>query len=338
MRIGILSAELEPEDVKENKRLVAEVKKAGAKPVLINYIKEKIYFSNDKQKVCSINSDGRIRNISVDAVIPRINESDLISISTGILALEALIANGAVSTNSPQAIWRAKDKAISQIALESAGLPTIRGVALASGIRVKNLDQILSIVEPNPKKTVVIKDRFSTWGEDVRTVSNRRDAKTVIGSIKPPILIQKHLKNPVELTKQFDLLNHIIDYRILIIDGKAVTGFMRHVDKNKDARTNVSLGGTAAEYIPTKQERKLAEAAAKAIGLEIAGVDIFPSTEGYKIIEANASPGFGIGNIPDFNIPAAIVDFAIRKANEKSITIPWPAAGLRKSLLPKQLS
>ena len=41
----------------------------------------------------------------------------------------------------------------------------------------------------------------------------------------------------------------------------------------------------------TKEERKLAIAAAKAMGLDVAGVDLIRSAKGPLLLEVNSSPG-----------------------------------------------
>ena len=55
----------------------------------------------------------------------------------------------------------------------------------------------------------------------------------------------------------------------------------------------------------------LAIQTAKVLDLDIAGVDLLFSTDGYKICEANSSPGFkGFEQALDINIPEKIFSYA----------------------------
>jgi len=58
-----------------------------------------------------------------------------------------------------------------------------------------------------------------------------------------------------------------------------------------DFRSNLHAGGKASKVKITQEERKIAKQAAKAMGLNIAGVDILRSSEGPKVLEVNSSPG-----------------------------------------------
>ena len=57
-------------------------------------------------------------------------------------------------------------------------------------------------------------------------------------------------------------------------------------------KSNISLGGHASRFEPPKPMADLAIKVAKTLKLDIAGVDILFDTTGYRICEANSSPGF----------------------------------------------
>ena len=67
-------------------------------------------------------------------------------------------------------------------------------------------------------------------------------------------------------------------------------------DKSKEFRHNYSLGGTVTRVNLPKQAIDLARNAAKAMGFDVAGVDLIKEPQGKKwyILEINNAPEFGI--------------------------------------------
>ena len=88
-----------------------------------------------------------------------------------------------------------------------------------------------------------------------------------------------------------------------------------------DFRSNLHAGGKASKTKITKEERKIAKQATKAMGLNIAGVDILRSIEGPKVIEVNSSPGLqGIEKVNKINIASLIIDYVEKKLGLPKIT------------------
>ncbi|MEO8691199.1 MAG: 30S ribosomal protein S6--L-glutamate ligase, partial [Candidatus Saccharimonas sp.] len=59
----------------------------------------------------------------------------------------------------------------------------------------------------------------------------------------------------------------------------------------------------------TDEERKMAIKAAKAMGLNVAGVDLMRSERGPLILEVNASPGFGIEKVTGRDVATPIIEY-----------------------------
>ena len=59
----------------------------------------------------------------------------------------------------------------------------------------------------------------------------------------------------------------------------------------------------------TREERKTAQKAAKAMGLNIAGVDMMRSERGPLVLEVNASPGFAIEQVTDRNVAEKVIEY-----------------------------
>ena len=77
-----------------------------------------------------------------------------------------------------------------------------------------------------------------------------------------------------------------------------------------DFRSNLHSGGTSHKVRITKQERLISINAARALGLNVAGVDIIRSDSGPKVLEVNSSPGIeGIEKSTEKNIAGEIIKY-----------------------------
>ena len=97
------------------------------------------------------------------------------------------------------------------------------------------------------------------------------------------------------------------DVRLFVINGKVV-GRMKRM-ASEDFRYNLAQGGVSELY-QAEEFDQLALDAAKAVGAEIAGVDIMPTRENAVALEVNLYPGFK-GLIETTGIPVhkLIVDY-----------------------------
>ena len=310
MRIGILSAQLGEEDVDENRRLMREILLLGHKAVIVNYRKTVVVTAGRKQILYQPDKKGVLKPVRVDAVIPRINEADSKSINLATTALETLITSGVYSTASPGAIRLSKDKVRSLLAITAAGVPAPRTAAITSaGFVDVNLDNVLKTVEPNINRRLVVKTILGTHGKGVMPANSRGEAFAIIDGFlanRIPILLQQF----VEPTKK----DRYVDLRFIIVGGKLVSAMKREAVRRDEIRANISLGGMGLSYRASEWETELAERAARAVGLSVAGVDIIPSGKRRLVIEVNSSPGFIIEKINRVNIARQIVQQAISNA------------------------
>jgi ribosomal protein S6--L-glutamate ligase len=341
MRIGILSAQLGREDVHENKRLVREIRLMGHRPVIINYRRSVVVTTKGKQALYQPDRQGVLKQVKVNAVIPRINEADDKSVTLATTALETLMTGGAYSTANPIAIRLSKDKIRSLLAIMGAGINAPRTAAITSARATElDLDKVLKAVEANAGKRIIIKTNVGTLGKGVMSANTRGEARAIMDGFLAnniPILLQQF----VEPTKK----NQYVDLRFMVVNGKVVSAMKRMSARKDEIRANLSLGGKGEPHSPTETEVQMAEQAAKAVGLSVAGVDIIPSGKTRLVIEVNSSPGFIIEKVNDFNLARKIVRQAVSNANRQErqamkklaaklnepITMPKP---LRKSFRP----
>jgi ribosomal protein S6--L-glutamate ligase len=307
MRIGILSAEIGQEDVHENKRLVREIRLKGHKAQVVNYRKTVVVATKSHRMLYQPDKKGQLHPVKLDAVIPRINEADEQSINLATFALESLIHNGVFSTATPEAIRLAKNKIGSLMLLAQAGIPVPRSAAITGTESYEiEIDKVLKIVEPNPNSRLIIKTNIGTHGKGVMSAKSRGEARAIVQGFLAngiPVLLQQFM----EPTKR----NQYTDIRLIVVNGRVI-GAMERVSARKDEiRANLALGGKGLAYSPSEQEISLAEKAAKALGLSVAGVDLIPSGTNRVVIEVNTSPGFIIEEVSGVNVTKKIVQLAI---------------------------
>jgi len=105
------------------------------------------------------------------------------------------------------------------------------------------------------------------------------------------------------------------DLRVIVIGGKVV-GAMQRKSTDGSFKANISRGGEGTAYDIDDEMEMLAIQVARALDLDIAGVDLLFHSDGYRVCEANSSPGFmGFEKALGINIPQKIFDFAKIRTN-----------------------
>lgn len=103
------------------------------------------------------------------------------------------------------------------------------------------------------------------------------------------------------------------DIRVLVV-GNSVLGAMKREIISGDVRSNASLGATTHPIPLTETLRTLALRATKAMGYEIAGVDVIEYEHSYLILEVNICPQWqAFKKTTGINPAEAIVEYAINK-------------------------
>ena len=98
------------------------------------------------------------------------------------------------------------------------------------------------------------------------------------------------------------------DYRAFVVGDKIVAAMMRKAAPG-EFRANIHRGGQGSTIKLPPTFAKAAIRASRALGLDVAGVDLIASRRGPLILEANSSPGFeGIEKATGLNLAGAIID------------------------------
>lgn len=99
------------------------------------------------------------------------------------------------------------------------------------------------------------------------------------------------------------------DIRCLVVGGRVVAA-MKRQGAEGEFRSNLHRGGSAKLIRLSKDERATAVNAAKAMGLNLCGVDILQSRNGPVVMEVNSSPGLeGIETATGKDVAGMIYEF-----------------------------
>lgn len=123
--------------------------------------------------------------------------------------------------------------------------------------------------------------------------------------------------------QQYIATSHGRDVRLLVI-GDRVAAAMERRSPTSNFKSNISLGGVGQCIDPPPEMSKLAVDAAQALKLDIAGIDILFDEKGYRICEANSSPGFvGLEKACPVSVPDLVFDYvATRLKRDKPTRRP----------------
>lgn len=185
--------------------------------------------------------------------------------------------------NSADAIEACDNKAITYQRLARAGVKipkTIIAPKTFEGLGYTDLGFLKTAIE-KLGLPLVIKEVYGSFGQQVYLAATEDEAVAVIQKIchKDCVL------------QEFIATSRGKDVRINVV-GQQVTASMLRYNDN-DFRSNISNGGNMKPYTPSTEQEALALAAAKALGLDFAGVDVMFGQDNEPIIcEVNSNPQF----------------------------------------------
>lgn len=232
-----------------------------------------------------------------DAVIPRIGASITFY---GTAVLRQFEMQGVFPVNESVAISRSRDKlrSLQLLSRKGMGLP-ITGFANAPD----DIPDLINMVGGAP---LVIKLLEGTQGIGVVLAETRKAAESVIEAfmgLSANIMVQEYIEEAGGA-----------DIRCFVVDGKVVAAMKRQAAEG-EFRSNLHRGGSAQLVCITKEERQTAIKAAKAMGLNVAGVDLLRSARGPLVMEVNSSPGLqGIEEATGKDVAAMIIRFIEKQA------------------------
>ncbi|RNL91408.1 30S ribosomal protein S6--L-glutamate ligase [Sinomicrobium pectinilyticum] len=284
LKIGVLASN---PDLYSNRRIIEAGERRGHDVRFFNI--RQCYMKLDAKTPEIHYRGGKILN-DLDAVIPRIRPAMTFYGCALTRQFESLKI---FCLNSAAAISQSRDKLFSLQLLLNNGIdiPT-------TGFANSPLDtnDLIKMVGGSP---LIIKLLEGTQGKGVVLAETKKAAESVINAFKSlnaNILVQEFIKEA-----------NGKDIRCFVIDGKVVAAMQREAPPG-EFRANMHLGGTASLIKVTAEEKRIAVKAAKAMGLQVAGVDIIRSSKGPLLLEVNSSPGLeGIETATEKDIASLMI-------------------------------
>jgi RimK family alpha-L-glutamate ligase len=244
---------------------------------------------------------------SGDVALARLDvREELDGIERGTGELERLAAGGVDVRNPPGALAVAHDKLLTARTLRLAGLPhphtTLLNAASPAAV---------------PELPLVLKPRFGSWGREVERCSTAEELYAALVRLQGKAWFREHGVLAQELVEPRGW-----DLRVVVAGGRVV-GAARRIARTGEWRTNAALGAFVEPVDPPPLARALALAAARAARVDLAGVDLLPTGNGFVVLELNGAvdfrPLYGSGDV-FADAVAALVGDSARESE------PWLAA------------
>ncbi|PWI33242.1 30S ribosomal protein S6--L-glutamate ligase [Vibrio albus] len=232
-----------------------------------------------------------------DAVIPRIGSSITFYGTAVVRQFEMM---GTFCVNESLAISRSRDK------LRSLQLLSRKGIGLPRTGFASKPDNVKDLIANVGGAPLVIKLLEGTQGIGVVLAETTKAAESVIEAfmgLKANILVQEFIKEAEGA-----------DIRCFVVGNKVIAAMKRQAEAG-EFRSNLHRGGEAKVVRLSKEERMTAVNAAKAMGLNLCGVDILQSHRGPVVMEVNSSPGLeGIEKATGKDVAGTIYEFIEKNA------------------------
>jgi ribosomal protein S6--L-glutamate ligase len=232
----------------------------------------------------------------IDAVIPRVGASITFY---GLAVVRQFEMMGVYCLNGSRSIARSRDK------LRSLQMLSRRDVNVPPTVFTRQADHVRDCIGLVDGPPVVVKLIEGTQGIGVVLAETERAASSVVDAfhgLDQNILIQKFINEA-----------HGSDIRALIV-GREIVGAMRRQAVAGEFRSNLHRGGTATKVRLPAEYRKAALAAARVLGLRLAGVDMLESKEGPMVMEVNSTPGLeGIEKATGADIAGTVIEHLERE-------------------------
>jgi tetrahydromethanopterin:alpha-L-glutamate ligase len=219
--------------------------------------------------------------------------------------LHALRELGVTVYNDARAIERSVDKSMTSLLLHAAHVPTPPTWATESQAQA----QRIVMREGAAGHALVLKPLFGAQGKGLQRVGH------VDGAYHPLPAIDKDYGSLAYLQRFVPPISSPgFDWRVLVVGGRAITA-MRRVSAHWVH--NVAQGARCEPAEAAGELKQLAEAAALALGMDYAGVDLVPvapkagsaTQPGIQVLEVNGIAAWqGLQCVTGFNIARAIVD------------------------------
>jgi len=291
MKIGILTTN----QIDEDNRLIEAAEALGHDIKRLELLKCSMSVCPDDAEIFY---EGEKIDDAFDIIIPRLQ----VNYTTyGLAILRQFQALDVYVTDTAYSIELGRDKLRCLQYLMRKGIPFPKtGFADSKD----DFDNIIKTVGGTP---LVIKINEGTEGNGVFLVDDVKQAENIMGTFKQ--------FDEAIIAQEFIAESAGTDLRCFVV-GDEIVATMKRESQDGDFRANVSLGGHSSSEELSDLEIDVVLNAAKAIGLNIAGVDLIRSNNGPLVIEINVSPDFcgeqGIESVTGIDVASAIIKHAVK--------------------------
>jgi len=190
-----------------------------------------------------------------------------------------------------------KNKLTRKLLLSQTGLPIPRSSIIRDIASVSTETLVLGF-------PLVVKTPNGSGGRGVFLAENLETVLPIVDYLtatqKIPVLLEEFISEAQGK-----------DIRVFVV-GQKILAAMEREAKSGDIRSNIHAGGAGRPVELTETEKNIAIRATKAVGLEIAGVDIIRSNRGPMILEVNARPGFeGLETATGIDVAGGIIEYVV---------------------------
>lgn len=274
------------------KRLKEEAEKSGHNVRVVNHAK--CYVVVEKSNPVVHYRGEPLKDI--DAIIPRIGQS-ITKYGTSIVRQFEM--QGVFTTASSIAIVRSRDK------LRSMQLLARAGVDIPKTVFARETANVDDVIEQAGGTPLIIKVARGTHGNGVVLAETKKAAQAVMQAF--------YVEGVNFLVQEFIEESAGMDIRAIVVGGKVVAS-MKRQSLDDDFRSNIHQGGEGSAVKLTDEERKVAQKAAKTMGLPYCGVDMMRSKRGPLVLEVNPSPGSNIERVTGRNVAEKVIEYIEQNA------------------------
>jgi len=225
----------------------------------------------------------------------------LVRLGAGILPFQLAVIRhfeqaGVPCINGSLSIETVKDKLRSSQILSRSGIPIPNTMLVRWPIEDRLVTNYIGF-------PCVVKVVTGSYGEGVHLCERKKDYKKLVEFVenlgnKKTMIVQEYLGDKPGT-----------DLRVLVIGGKVV-GAMKRTAPDGDFRANITNGGIGENYPLSDEIEYVARETARALDLDIAGVDLLFDHRGFRVCEANSNPGFrGFENYCGVNVADLITEY-----------------------------
>jgi gamma-F420-2:alpha-L-glutamate ligase len=274
----------------EMRRFLSEGEKMGVEVKALKPNQFDLLVTEEKRDQIII--DGKWEDLP-DFIFPYFNHSDHSYFSLAIV--RQFERMGVPVFNNADTLERVRDKLHAHQILAEEGLPTPDTMLAKFPINVDLVEETLGF-------PVIVKTLHGALGSGVFLIENAKSFEDLM------MLVHETQPNILMIFQKFIASSKGRDLRILIVEGKVIAS-MQRTAKDGDFKANFSQGGKVDRFDIDKKAADIAIKTADALNIQVAGIDLLFTDDGYTICEANTFPGFkGLEKATGVNVPKAIFE------------------------------